>query len=57
MPLLVWLSLTSDEVYGVVAYLLNLNGVVPEDATMNARTLPQVTMPNREGFVRFEREK
>jgi len=50
-------SLTSDEVYGVVAYLLNLNGVVPEGETMDAQTLPKVTMPNREGFVVFTRGK
>jgi S-disulfanyl-L-cysteine oxidoreductase SoxD len=50
-------SLTNDEVYGVVAYLLNLNGVIPEGETMNARSLPKVTMPNREGFVVFARGK
>jgi cytochrome c len=50
-------SLTGDEVYGVVAYLLNLNGVIPESETMNAQSLPKVTMPNREGFVVFTRGK
>ena len=55
MPLYESKSLTSDEVYGVVAYLLYLNGVIAEDATMNAQTLPKVTMPNREGFARFQR--
>jgi len=50
-------SLTGDEVYGVVAYLLNLNGVIPEGETMNAQSLPKVTMPNREGFVVFTRGK
>jgi S-disulfanyl-L-cysteine oxidoreductase SoxD len=55
MPLPESKSLTSDEVYGVVAYLLNLNSVVGEDATMNAQTLPKVVMPNREGFVKFQR--
>jgi S-disulfanyl-L-cysteine oxidoreductase SoxD len=55
MPLPESKSLTSDEVYGVVAYLLNLNGVVPDDATMNAQTLPKVMMPNREGFTKFQR--
>jgi mono/diheme cytochrome c family protein len=50
-------SLTSDEVYGVVAYLLNLNGVIPEGETLNAQSLPKVTMPNREGFVVFTRGK
>ena len=50
-------SLTSDEIYGVVAYLLNLNGVIPESETMNAQSLPKVAMPNREGFVVFARGK
>ena len=44
-------SLTPDEVYAVSAYLLNLNGLIPTDAVMDARTLAQVQMPNRNGFV------
>lgn len=55
MPLNESKSLTNDEVYGVVAYLLNLNGVVPGNATMDAQSLPKVTMPNREGFLAFTR--
>ncbi len=55
MPLNESKSLTNDEVYGVVAYLLNLNGIIANDATMNAQTLPKVAMPNREGFVKFQR--
>jgi len=43
--------LKPDEVYAVVAYVLNLNGIVGADAVMNARTLPAVKMPNRDGFV------
>jgi len=31
--------------------VLFLNGVVGEDAVMNAQSLPQVKMPNRDGFV------
>ena len=55
MPLYESKSLTNGEVYGVVAYLLNLNGVIAEGETMNAQTLPRVAMPNREGFVKFQR--
>ena len=44
-------SLTSDEVYALCAYLLYLNGIVPEDAVMDAETLPQVVMPNHAGFT------
>jgi cytochrome c len=50
-------SLTNDEVYGVVAYLLNLNGVIAEGETMNAQSLPKVTMPNHDGFITFARGK
>src|SRR5216684_5067139 len=51
MPLANPLSLTDDEVYAVSAYVLFLNGIVGEDVVMNAQTLPQVKMPNRDGFV------
>jgi cytochrome c len=44
-------SLTDDEVYAVTAYLLRQNGIIGEDDEMNARTLPAVRMPNRDGFV------
>src|SRR4029078_4069345 len=50
-------SLTNDEVYAVVAYILQLNGVVGENDTVDARTLPKVKMPNRDGFVTFARGK
>ena len=51
MPLANPLSLSNDEVYAVSAYVLHLNGIIGEDAQMNATTLPQVKMPNRDGFV------
>jgi S-disulfanyl-L-cysteine oxidoreductase SoxD len=50
-------SLTNDEIYGVVAYLLNLNGIIPDSETMNAQSLPKVTMPNHDGFITFARGK
>jgi S-disulfanyl-L-cysteine oxidoreductase SoxD len=51
MPITAPLSLSDDEVYAVSAYLLYLNGIVGENAAINAQTLPQVKMPNRDGFV------
>ena len=51
MPITNPLSLSNDEVYAVSAYVLFLNGIIGEDAQMNAQTLPQVKMPNRDGFV------
>jgi S-disulfanyl-L-cysteine oxidoreductase SoxD len=44
-------SLTADEVYAVTAWLLHQNGIIAEDAVMDATTLPAVQMPNRHGFV------
>lgn len=43
-------SLEPDQVYAVVAYLLRENQVIADDEEMNAETLPQVEMPNRESF-------
>lgn len=48
-------SLTADEVYAVVAYLLFQNGILPPDAVLDAGVLPRVVMPNRSGFVADER--
>jgi cytochrome c len=42
--------LSNDEVYAVTAYLLYANGIIEADAILNQVTLPQVNMPNREGF-------
>ena len=56
MPIANPLSLSDDEVYAVSAYVLFLNGIVGEDAQMNAQTLPQVKMPNRDGFVDMSRK-
>jgi mono/diheme cytochrome c family protein len=44
-------SLTNDEVYALTAYILSLNKIIGENDVMNAQTLPQVKMPNRDGFV------
>jgi len=57
MPLNESKSLSSDETYAVVAYILALNGVIGEDDVIDARTLPAVRMPNQDGFVRFSRGK
>jgi len=51
MPQLTPGSLTADQTYAVIAYLLHLNGIVEEDAEMNATTLSQVRMPARDKFV------
>ena len=51
MPFQAPRSLTNDEVYALVAYLLAINKLIPESEAMNAKTLPQVKMPNRDGFI------
>ena len=44
-------TLTADEVYALTAYLLYLNDVIPEDKVLDAKSLPQVEMPNRNAFA------
>ena len=51
MPLNAPQSLTPDEVYAVSAYVLFLNGIVAQDATLDAAALAKIEMPNRNGFV------
>ena len=51
MPMTAPGSLTDDQVYAVTAYLLYLNKLIDKDAKMNAVTLPQVEMPNVDGFI------
>jgi cytochrome c len=54
MPITAPQSLTDDEVYAVTAYLLSVDGIVAKDASLDARSLPKVQMPNRNGFVSWE---
>lgn len=51
MPLSAEGSLTADEVYALTAFLLHINGVIAEDAVLDAQSLPKVQMPNRDGFA------
>ncbi|MDR7038955.1 cytochrome c [Methylobacterium sp. BE186] len=44
-------SLSPDETYAVSAYVLHLNGLLPEEASLDAGSLPKVLMPNRDGFT------
>jgi cytochrome c len=55
MPLNESKTLADDEGYALVAYLLQLNGIIGESDTMDAQSLPKVRMPNRDGFVGFMR--
>ena len=44
-------SLTPDEVYAVVAFLFYRNGIIQESDVLDAKSLPKIEMPNRNGFV------
>jgi S-disulfanyl-L-cysteine oxidoreductase SoxD len=44
-------SLSAAEVYSVCAYILFLNDLLPEDAVLDSKSLPRVSMPNRSAFV------
>jgi len=44
-------TLRPDEVYAVSAYVLFLNDIVAEKQVLDARSLPLVKMPNRDGFI------
>ena len=43
-------SLSDDDVYSVVAYILSQAKIIQPTDTMNATTLARVAMPNRDGF-------
>ena len=44
-------TLTDDEVYATTAYILSQNKLIGENDVMDAKTLPQVKMPNRDNFI------
>ncbi|MBI2815586.1 MAG: cytochrome c [Acidobacteria bacterium] len=43
--------LSADEVYSVTAFLLYRNGIIQENDVLDAKSLPKIQMPNRNGFV------
>lgn len=44
-------SLSVNNIYAVSAYVLYMNGIIKENAILNQKSLPEITMPNRDGFV------
>ena len=50
-------TLTNDELYALSAYILALNKIIREDEVMDAKTLPQVKMPNRDNFIVWDQDK
>lgn len=51
MPLTAPQSLSNEDVYAVAGYVLYLNGLVPETAAIDGKTLTALKMPNRGGFM------
>jgi cytochrome c len=44
-------SLTDTEAYSLVAYILSVDGIVQKNAVLDAKSLPKIKMPNRDGFI------
>ena len=44
-------TLSADDVYAVIAYILNFNNIVPSDFVADRDSLPKVKMPNRDNFT------
>jgi cytochrome c len=44
-------SLSDNEVYAVVAYILSEAKIIKPTDVMDAKTLPKVAMPNKDGFI------
>ena len=44
-------SLEPNQVYAIVAYILNMNDLIQPDTMMDQHSLPRVKMPNRNGFI------
>ncbi|MSR15545.1 MAG: hypothetical protein EXR86_13495 [Gammaproteobacteria bacterium] len=56
MPLTAPWSLSDDQVYSLVAYLLFINGIVPNTIVLTSETLAKIDMPNRQGFKPIDAE-
>src|SRR5258708_24519109 len=44
-------TLTATELYALTAWILAKSNIIKEDDVLDAKTLPKVQMPNRNGFV------
>ena len=51
MPVATPRTLTDHETYALVAYILSIDGIVKKDAILDAKSLPIIRMPNRDGFI------
>jgi len=44
-------SLKTDEVYSLTAFILFRDEIIKEDDVIDAKSLPKIKMPNRDGFI------
>jgi len=44
-------SLSADDIYAVSAYILAEGNIINKSAVLDAKSLPKVEMPNRDGFI------
>jgi cytochrome c len=51
MPVTSPRTLTDTEAYSLVAYILSVDGIVKKNAVLDAKSLPKIRMPNRDGFL------
>ena len=57
MPMHIPGSLSNDESYALTAYLLYENAILPADATLDAKAIKNITMPNSDGFMWIDVDK
>ncbi|MDB5724391.1 MAG: cytochrome c class [Novosphingobium sp.] len=57
MPLTAPQSLEDKEVYGLVAYLLSIDGIVAGNTRLDGPALSRIRMPNRDGFVSLANQR
>lgn len=50
------MTLTPDQTYAIVAYLLNLNDLVKDDFVLSKANFPKVELPNQPNFFDDDRE-
>ena len=51
MPFGMSQSLTVDETYQIVAFILNMNDIIEDDFVLSNENIGDIEMPNRDGFM------
>jgi S-disulfanyl-L-cysteine oxidoreductase SoxD len=57
MPYQMPRTLGNEELYALSAYILSINKIIGENDVMDAKSLPQVKMPNRDNFIIWAPDK